>query len=231
MGTTSKCTEDILAGLELALYEVLKPENVNRWISVRERSITGILKDAGVDMNFSSAFLEELRNIGFMETESYGAGLKYKVKTDHIPDVKFLVKKIYDNHKERYSKGKVDDGYLSSAKSDLRPMNYGRGKDAIRSESGPVKVIPMEVARLGDIGYVVRDNVIYECMVIGIAYDAQDRKAILYTVECYRGTMKTEQEGEKPVYNIISNVGRKEFHRDIASALAAIHIFKYVKRK
>ena len=76
MGTSSKRTEDILAGLELALYEVLKPENVNRWISVRERSITGILKDAGVDMNFSSAFLEELRNIGFMETEEKLRSLK-----------------------------------------------------------------------------------------------------------------------------------------------------------
>lgn len=226
MGTTKR-TDDILAGLELALYEVLKPENLNVWVSVRQRSITSILKENGVDMNFSSAFLEELRNVGLIETDSYGAGLKYMVKTDHIPDVKFLVKKIYDNHRARYAKGRVSDGYPSSKRSDLRPMNYGRGKDATKSESGPVKIIPTEVARLGDVGYVVRDNVIYECMVVGIAYDTHDRKHIFYTVECYRGK---NAEGED-IYNVISNVGRKEFHRNVESALAAIHIFKYVKRK
>ena len=226
MGTTKR-TDDILAGLELALYEVLKPENLNVWVSVRTRSITGILKDAGVDMNFSSAFLEELRNVGLIETDSCGAGMKYMVKTDHIPDVKFLVKKIYDNHKARYAKGRVNDGYPSSDKRDLRPKVYGKKGETQHGESGPVKIIPTEVARLGDVGYVVRDSVIYECMVIGIAYDTSDRKRILYTVECYRGK---SAEGED-IYNVISNVGRKEFHRNVESALAAIHIFKYVKRK
>lgn len=220
-------TEDILTGLELAVYDVLKPENLNVWISVRQRSITGILKSNGVDMNFSSAFLEELRNVGLIETDSSGAGLKYIVKTDHIPDVKFLVKKIYDNYKARYAKGRVNDGYPSSNKRDLRPQVCGKKVEMQYGENGSVRVIPTEVARLGDVGYVVRDSAIYECMVIGIAYDARDRKHILYTVECYRG--KTA-EGEE-MYNVISNVGRREFHRNVESALAAIHIFKYVKRK
>ena len=219
-------TEDILAGLELAVREVIKPENLNVWISVRDRSITKILKSCDVDMNFSSAFLEELRNVGLIETTSSGVGLRYIVKSDKIPDSKFLARKIYDNHRARYAKGTVNDGYPSSRKGDLHPKAFHE-TNITDSKSGPVKIIPAEVAHLGDIGYVVRDNVIYECMVIGIAYDAHDRRHILYMVECYRG--KSEQNED--VYNIISNVQRKEFHRDIASALSAIHIFKYVKRK
>ena len=92
-------TEDILAGLELAVYEVMKPENLNVWVSVRQRSITSILKENGVDVNYSSAFLEELRSVGLVETDSCGVGLKYKVNTTNIPDVKFLVQKIYDNQR------------------------------------------------------------------------------------------------------------------------------------
>lgn len=218
-------SEDILAGLELAVREVVKPENLNRWVSVRERSITGILKACDVDVNFSSAFLEELRNVGLIETTSSGCGLRYMVRTLQIPDSAFLARKIYDNFKERTRKNKVNDGYLSSSSSDLRPMRKRVSCKA--GESGSVKVLPVEIAKLGDVGYVVRDNAIYECMVIGISYDAHDRKRILYTLECYRGK---SAEGED-VYNVISNVWRREFHPDVASALAAIHIFKYVKKK
>ena len=220
-------TDDVLAGLELALYEILKPENLNVWISVRQRSITKILKDNGVDANFSSAFLEELRNVGFVETTSSGAGMRYKVKTDNVPDIKFLVRKIYDNHRERYAKDRVNDGYPTSRKSDLRPMSHKAAEAIDMSKNGPVRVIPAEIAKLGEIGYIVRDNAIYEGMVIGVAYDQHDRKRVVYTVECYRGK---NAEGED-IYNVISNVSRKEFFKDIASAIASISIFKYVKRK
>ena len=67
---SKKSTEDILAGLELAIREVIKPENLNVWISARERPITKILEECDIYVNYSSAFLEELRNVNLIETAS-----------------------------------------------------------------------------------------------------------------------------------------------------------------
>lgn len=218
-------TEDILAGLELAVYEVLKPENLNVWISVRQRSITSILKENGVDVNFSSAFLEELRNVGLVETDSCGVGLKYKVNTLNIPDIKFLVQRIYDNHKARRVKGTVNDGYPTSSSSDLRPMRHVSHSFAGRS--GAVKIIPHEVAKLGDIGYILEDNQVKEVMVIGIQYDPHDRARIVYTVESCR---RSEEEN-KDYYTVSSNIPRGRFYKTIEEVVRAIPIQKYVKRK
>lgn len=223
-------SEDILTGLELAVREVVKPENLNRWVSVRERSITGILKACDIDVNFSSAFLEELRNVGLIETASSGVGMRYMVRTCTIPDAQFLARKIYDNHKARHSKGTVNDGYKTSPSSDLRPLSRKTSNEIDMRQNGPVRVIPAEIAHLGEIGYIVRDNSVYEVMVIGIAYDSHDRKRIVYDVECYRGTVKNDA-GEEQIYNVIQNVSRKEFFKDIASALANISVYKYVKKK
>ena len=219
-----KSIEDILAGIELAVSEVIKPESLNVWVSARERSITGILKQCGVNMNLSSAFLEELRNVGLIDTALSGAGLRYMVKSSEIPDAQFLARKIYDNFKDRYAKGRVNDGYPTSSKRDLRPLKSKDNKKI--DENGSPKYVPIEIARLGDIGYVVRDNVVYEVMIIGIAYDTYERKRVLYTVENYRGKNSEGQD----VYNVISNVGCREFHRTVESALAAMRVFKYVKR-
>ena len=223
-------SEDILAGLELAVREAVKPENLNRWVSVRERSITGILKDCGVDVNYSSAFLEELHNVGLIEIASRGVGMRYMVRTCTIPDAQFLARKIYDNNKARRSKDTVNDGYKTSRASDLRPLSNKNSNEIDMHQNSTVRVIPAEIARLGEIGYIVRDNSVYEVMVIGVAYDSADRKRVVYTVECYLGTVKNDA-GEEPLYNVIKNVSRKEFFKDIASALANISVYKYVKRK
>ena len=89
-----------------------------------------------------------------------------------------------------------------------------------------MKIIPAEIAQLGEIGYIVRDNSIQEVMVVGIAFDSKERRRVLYTVESYR----KGDEGQD-FYNVIQNVSRHEFHHDIASAVAGIPIRKYVKRK
>lgn len=218
-------TEAILAGLELAIREVVKPENLNKWVSVRERSITKILKECEVNINYSSAFLEELRNVGLIETTSSGCGMKYMVRTLQIPDASFLARKIYDNFSERYAKGRVNDGYPTSCKSDLRPKRYAKESSTV-GRSGAVRVIPREIASLGDIGYVVQDNIIKEAMVVGVCYDSVDRRHIFYTLETYR----KDQDGRE-YYNVISNVMRRDFHKTIAEAVGSMPIHKYVKRK
>ena len=223
---TTERTENILAGLELAVAEVVKPENLNRWMSVRQRSITGILKDCGVDYNFSSAFLEELRNVGLIETSSSGAGMKYMVRSCEIPDAAFLARKIYDNHRERYAKGRVNDGYPTSSRGDLTPKRVS--KKICVGESGPVRVIPAEIAHLGDIGYILYDNEIKEVMVIGISYDTHDRRHVVYTVEMYRKGSVPEGEGD--IYSV-ETTPRCKFYKTITDLVQNIHIQKYVKRK
>lgn len=224
---TTERTENILAGLELAVAEVVKPENLNRWMSVRQRSITSILKDCGVDYNFSSAFLEELRNVGLIETTSSGGGLRYMVRSCEIPDAAFLARKIYNNHRERQAKGRVNDGYPASSRGDLTPKHFGK-KICARGESGPVRVIPAEIASLGDIGYILHDNEIKEVMVIGVSYDPKDRRHVVYTVEMYRKGSALEGEGD--IYNTLTTP-RCKFYKTITDLVQNIHIEKYVKRK
>ena len=63
--------EEILTGLELAVSEILSPKQMNAWISVKERSITKILTEAGVNVNYSSAVMEELKKISRIINTEY----------------------------------------------------------------------------------------------------------------------------------------------------------------
>ena len=94
--------EEILTSLELAVSEILSPKQMNVWISVKERSITKILTEAGVNVNYSSAVMEELKKIGLVEREGMGLGMMYKIISNVIPDSGALAERIYENFKERY---------------------------------------------------------------------------------------------------------------------------------
>lgn len=218
-----KTTEDILAGLELAVREIIKPENLNVWISVRQRSITSILKACDVDFNYSSAFLEELRNVGLIETTSSGCGLRYMVRTLQIPDAEFLARKIYENYKERMRNGKVADGMPVSSSGDLAPA--ARRGDSTVGKSGPVRVIPRAIAQLGDIGYIVKDNEIKEVMVTGISYGSADQRTVVYQLESCR------KENDAVYYQTFSDVPRGMFWATVEEAMSHIVIRKYIKRK
>lgn len=224
MKPTQEKIDATLAGLELAVKLMIRPENLNKWISVREKSITNVLKAAEVDINFSSAFVEEMRNVGLIETTSSGAGMRYMVKTLEIPDSKFLAQKIYDNFKDRKRANKVNDGYLSSRAGDLVPE--GARKRQPKAMGGEVKIIPHEIAKLGDIGYILRDNQVKEAMVIGISYDPHDRKRIVYDVEACRCV-----EDGTVYYEVISGISRMQFYKTVAEVLKTIKINKYVRRK
>ena len=86
--------EEILTGLELAVSEILSPKHMNVWISVKERSITKILTEAGVNVNYSSAVMEELKKIGLVEREGAGLGMMYKIVSNVIPDSEALAQRI-----------------------------------------------------------------------------------------------------------------------------------------
>jgi hypothetical protein len=165
-----------------------------------------------------------MRNVGLIETESSGAGMRYMIKTLEIPDSKFLAQKIYENYKERKRKNKVNDGYPSSVAGDLVPD--GVRKRQVKAMGGAVKIIPHEIAKLGDIGYVLRDNQVKEVMVIGISYDPHDRKRIVYDVEACRSV-----EDGNVYYEVISGISRMQFYKTVEEVLKTIKISKYIRRK
>lgn len=65
-------------------------------------------------------------------------------------------------------------------------------------------------------------------MVIGISYDTQDRRHVVYTVEMYRKALLSE--GEKDVYKVLTTP-RCKFYKTITDLVQNIRIQKYVKRK
>lgn len=220
--------EEILTGLELAVSEILSPKQMNVWISVKERSITRILTEAGVNVNYSSAVFEELKKIGLVEREGMGLGMMYKIISNVIPDSKALAERIYENFKERYKKGRTDD-MLASRPSDLRPF---RPKTRCNTmEHGTVTVIPKEIAKLGDMGYIITDNGIVEVRLVSVHYADDDFQKILYDVE---RSIETKDENEQPKteYVVVRNVCRGKFFKtpDDAAAFLVRRCLKYTKR-
>lgn len=216
--------EEIFAGLELAISEILNPKQLNVWISVRERSITAILNDAGVNINFSASVMEELKKIGYIEREGNGAGMKYKIITSVIPDYKSLCEKIYNNFQERHSKKKVFDAYGPSDPSDLRPKRAKRQK--MPNMNGSTKVIYREPEKLGTIGYIVANDHIQECKLIGIRYADAEFKKVLYDVEIMKN------EGEEIGYETIKDICMGKFFStpDDAAQYLIRRCVKYIKR-
>ena len=220
--------EEILTGLELAVSEILSPKQMNVWISVKERSITKILTEAGVNINYSSAVMEELKKIGLVEREGMGMGMMYKIISNVIPDSEALAKRIYENFKERYKKGKIDD-MPASRPSDLRPFRPKSRRNTM--EHGTVTVIPKEIAKLGDMGYIITDNGIVEVRLVSVHYADDDFQKILYDVE---RSIETKDENEQPKteYVVVRNVCRGKFFKtpDDAAAFLVRRCLKYTKR-
>ena len=223
-----KNREEILTGLELAVSEILSPKYMNVWISVRERSITKILTEAGVNVNYSSAVMEELKKIGLVEREGVGFGMMYKIISNVIPDSEALAQRIYDNFKERHKKGKTDD-MPASRNSDLRTLRPKSRRNTM--EHGTVTVIPKEITKLGDMGYIITDGGIVEVRLVSVHYADDDFQKILYDVE---RSIETKDENEQPKteYVVIRNVCRGMFFKtpDDAAAFLVRRYQKYTKR-
>ena len=57
---TKMTQEETLTAIELVCKELLNAETVNRWYSVKERPLTKIMEQVGLNYHFSSAIYEEL---------------------------------------------------------------------------------------------------------------------------------------------------------------------------
>ena len=111
----------------------------------------------------------------------------------------------------------------------MRPYRPKQRKSA--SERRPVSVIPKEIAKLGDMGYIIIDNCIVEVRLVSVHYADDDFQKILYDVERPIET-KGENEQQRTEYDVVRNICRGKFFKtpDEAAAFLIRRCLKYTKR-
>lgn len=88
--------------LKLAINAILETSN-GHWVSVRDISIASLCKKVKLDSNWTSAVVKGLRETGFCMIEGERGGMRYKMPTDLVLDMDFLIKKIEYYHEEQAS--------------------------------------------------------------------------------------------------------------------------------
>lgn len=174
-----KKTEEMIAGIELALGEIVKPENLNHWISVRSRPIGNILRDCGVIDRLALAFMDVLREVGYAETTGVRGGMSYKIKTDVIPDVHVLAEKIVFRYYEHRN------AIASKARErNAETKRYYRPKKP--EMSGQPITLPSTVFNLGEMVYMLYYERITQARIVGVRYvDRDTSEKVYYTVEFF----------------------------------------------
>ena len=98
-------------------------------------------------------------------------------------------------------------------------------------ERGAVTIIHNEIAKLGDLGYIITNDSIVEVRLVSVHYADDDFQKILYDVEMSIET-KDENEQQRTEYVVIRNVCRGKFFKtpDDAAAFLVHRCLKYTKR-
>jgi hypothetical protein len=177
MGTIKRTKEELIEAIKRVLAELYKEEFTNRWIESRERPITKIMLENGLQSNYSCAFIEVLKEKEWLRTEDKGVNMKYYVDGTYIPDFTFLADKIYENFLERKKRFREFEGYKDGQGSDLRPKQIYERK----TKAGKTVIKKREEIKLGDMAYLVRGNKIVEARVTGM--DIDDFNKITYRMK------------------------------------------------
>lgn len=252
-----KREEEIKTSLELALEEILRFDRMNVWISVVERPITKILEEAGVRKGYSPFVLKALSKIGLIEVNGVNRHQRYMIKSQVIPDIKFLVDTIRKDYSSECAKYKNTyllkkkaltaeanefDKYPPSPKSDLTPKRTYSRKDAQQDiEFSPAVKVKRQVVipTLGDMRFALKDGGIVEGKIVSLHY-ADDRKSILYNLEIvnskWQSIYKDLENSETPdipeKYCVMIDLGVKDLFEtpmEVAEYLTR-HTLKYIKR-
>lgn len=177
MGTIKRTKEELIEAIKMVLTELYKEEFTNRWIESRERPLTKIMLENGLQSNYSCAFVEVLKEKEYLRTEDNGVNMKYYVNGSFVPDFTFLAEKIYENFLERTKRRREFEGYKDGQGSDLRPKQiYERKTKACKTV-----IKKREEIKLGDMAYLVRGNKIVEARVTGM--DIDDFNKITYRMK------------------------------------------------
>jgi hypothetical protein len=131
------------------------------------------MDDIGLDRHYSSFIYDELKEIGLIEKEGGRGNLRYRIKTNVIPDATATANNIYRRFKEKQS-----EAVPASKKSDLVPFR-SKTKSAYDLELSDCKkkkgVRAMkELARiphLGQIVYALVNGYITEARITCVRFD------------------------------------------------------------
>lgn len=171
--------EDVITALELVVKEFLQPEFIGRWVSVKERSIGNILKEIGVDVRYSTAIYEELKELGMIEKDGERVSMRYKIVTDFIPDSKALAESIYKRHATNSNKAK---SAYETRKGDLTPHKPKRTltmEDMERKQTAKRSIVKQKdlsrIPHLGQIVYALVNGYITEARITCVRFDENDK--------------------------------------------------------
>lgn len=186
--------EDVIAAIELVCKELLNAETINRWYDSRERPLTKIMDEVGLNRHYSSFIYDELKEIGLIEKEGGRGNLRYRINTSVIPDATATANNIYRRFKESYK------GVPASKRSDLIPFR-SRTKSAYDLELKDCKKkgakVTKELARiphLGQIVYALVNGYITEARITCVRFDEIETTKV--RVDFTTALTETDELGE-----------------------------------
>lgn len=146
---TKMTQEETLTAIELVCKELLNAETVNRWYSVKERPLTKIMEQVGLNYHFSSAIYEELANIGMIEKEGEKFHMRYKIVTNVIPDAAVTAKRIYERYTTKLRE--------TTSRKDLTPYKPRKAvsMDEFSNKSGKKVRVYTDYSRISHLGQIV----------------------------------------------------------------------------
>lgn len=208
-----------LIAIELALGEVLNVEKMNTWISVKDRSISSVIKEAGVHKNYAPIIMDELQKLGLVEKEGERSAMRYKISSNVIPDISHLASKIYKrfSDKAKFGNSLRNEGYPESDKRDLKPFFPKTVKEDITPYSSKPKVLKgsraVKLPNLGDMRFIIDNNKIVEGRIISLHY-GDDGKRFLYNLEIINEKWVEEvYETEQP--DFVNKTEYEEYHNNL----------------
>lgn len=174
--------ENTLAAIELVVKEFLSDDVIGKWFSVKERSLGNIMRQVNLDISYSQAIYQELRNIGMIEKEGDRVHMRYKIVTNLIPDIKVVAERIYDNHRKSrkpmvFESRKGDCVPPKKKKNKtIEDWEINDSKKSIINKKGFVRI-----PRLGEIVYTIVNGLITEARIVCVRFNEDDKVLVSFT--------------------------------------------------
>lgn len=192
--------EQKLENLTAAIREFYDPIYLNKWVSVKERSVTSILRRWGFTSLYGPAMYQVLVDHGLLEREGIRGCMQYKITSDSIKDAEILANEVL----LKFNESKQKSGYSETSKiSDLMPKQRSHSKDKNEEiYSSKPQIQHKEPLKLNDVRYIMYNNSIYEGRIISLYLREDDisKDSIYCDVE-----ISTSSDMKRVVYALRTN--------------------------
>lgn len=164
----------IIQGIESGMTKLCEL-SLNRFVSVKTHSISGVFDEFGVK-RYATEAIEVLKD-DFLEIEGVRAGMAYKWKSETIPDMHVMAIKAYNLFVQKRQ------DYNNRVKTDLNPIRRSSVSLADFGNSSKVEkhLRRVNLPNLKDVRFILKNDVIKQCKVVGIELEDDDQ--IKYTVK------------------------------------------------